>query len=105
MAFLGVKPWRGPSRFSKEGKTVGVNSHIDCRPIAAFGNSEGEAQMLQWATTGQGARFALRACHTNDNREFTYDQGTEQALGVAKTNDWAVVDMKKDRKVIYPTSK
>jgi len=89
----------------KEGKPVGINSHIGRRPIAAFGNSDGDIQMLQWASAGKGARFALLVHHTDDKREFAYDKGTEQALKDAKVNGWTIVDMKKDWKVIYPSSK
>jgi hypothetical protein len=89
----------------KAGKPVGINSHIGRRPIAAFGNSDGDIQMLQWASAGKGTRFVFLVHHTDDKREFAYDKGTEQALKDAKANGWTVVDMKKDWKVIYPSSK
>jgi len=89
----------------KAGKPVGINSHIGRQPIAAFGNSDGDIQMLQWATAGKGARFALLVHHTDDKREFAYDKGNEQALKDAKSNGWTVVDMKKDWKVIFPAKK
>jgi hypothetical protein len=88
----------------KEGKPVGINSHIGRRPIAAFGNSDGDLQMLQWATAGEGARFALLVHHTDAKREFAYDKGTENALKEAAARDWTVVDMQKDWKTIYPPS-
>ncbi|MDP2469351.1 MAG: HAD family hydrolase [Candidatus Palauibacterales bacterium] len=86
----------------KAGKPVGINSHIGRRPIAAFGNSDGDLQMLQWATAGEGARFALLVHHTDGEREFAYDTGAENALDASAQNGWTVVDMKSDWKVIYP---
>jgi hypothetical protein len=56
----------------KEGKPVGINQHIGRRPIAAFGNSDGDLQMLQWTTAGSGARFALLVHHTDAAREWAY---------------------------------
>jgi phosphoserine phosphatase len=86
----------------KAGKPVGINSHIGRRPIAAFGNSDGDQQMLEWASAGGGARFALLVHHTDAAREYAYDAGTEKALAEAKEKGWTVVDMKNDWKVIYP---
>jgi len=86
----------------KEGKPVGINSHIGRRPVAAFGNSDGDRQMLEWATAGQGLRLALLVHHTDADREYAYDKGTEKALEEAQAKGWTVVDMKKDWKVIYP---
>ena len=86
----------------KEGKPVGINSHIGRRPIAAFGNSDGDLQMLQWTSAGQGARFALLVHHTDAEREYAYDKGATKALDEAQAKGWTVVDMKHDWKVIYP---
>jgi len=91
----------------KEGKPVGINSHIGRRPIAAFGNSDGDRQMLEWATAGQGARFALLVHHTDAEREWAYDRQSsvgrlDKALDEAKARGWTVVDMKQDWRVIYP---
>jgi phosphoserine phosphatase len=86
----------------KEGKPVGINSHIGRRPIAAFGNSDGDLQMLQWATAGPGARLAVLVHHTDAEREFAYDQGATNALAQAQAKGWTVVDMKQDWKTIYP---
>jgi hypothetical protein len=86
----------------KEGKPVGINQHIGRRPIAAFGNSDGDLQMLQWATGDKGARFALLVHHTDAKREFAYDEGAEKALAEAKKRGWTVVDMKSDWNAIYP---
>jgi hypothetical protein len=86
----------------KDGKPVGIHSHIGRRPIASFGNSDGDLQMLQWATAGSGRRFALLVHHTDAEREWAYDEGAGKALGAATANGWTVVDMKRDWKVVYP---
>lgn len=89
----------------KEGKPVGINSHIGRRPIMAFGNSDGDRQMLEWTTAGEGPRFALLVHHTDTEREWSYDKGTKKALEEAKAKGWTVVDMKNDWKVIFPPVK
>jgi phosphoglycolate phosphatase-like HAD superfamily hydrolase len=89
----------------KDGKPIGINSHIGRRPIAAFGNSDGDIQMLEWATAGKGARLALLVHHTDAEREYAYDQGAVKALDEAQAKGWTVVDMKQDWKVIYPPEK
>jgi len=89
----------------KAGKPVGINSHIGRRPVAAFGNSDGDLQMLQWTTAGEGPRFALLVHHTDAKREFAYDKGAEKALDEAQEKGWTVVDMKHDWKVIYQPAK
>jgi phosphoglycolate phosphatase-like HAD superfamily hydrolase len=94
----------------KEGKPVGIHSHIGMRPIAAFGNSDGDLQMLQWATAGKGERFGLLVHHTDAEREWAYDRQSnvgrlDKALDEAVTRGWTVVDMKTDWKVIYPPKK
>jgi len=91
----------------KKGKPVGINSHIGRRPVAAFGNSDGDLQMLQWTTAGAGVRFGLIVHHTDTEREWAYDRQShigrlDKALDEAKAKDWTVVDMKHDWKVIYP---
>ena len=91
----------------KEGKPVGINSHIGRRPVAAFGNSDGDLQMLQWTTAGPGARFGLIVHHTDSEREWAYDRQShigrlDKALDEAKAKGWTIVDMKHDWKVIYP---
>jgi hypothetical protein len=94
----------------REGKPIGINSRIGRRPIAAFGNSDGDLQMLQWTTAGKGARFALFVHHTDAEREWAYDRNSsigrlDKGLDEAHANGWTVVDMKKDWKVIYPPAK
>ncbi len=92
----------------KAGKPVGINAAIGRRPIAAFGNSDGDLQMLQWTTLGgTSPRFGLIVHHTDAEREYAYDRQTEfgrldEALDIAPINGWTVVDMKADWKEIFP---
>jgi len=91
----------------KAGKPVGIQQHIGRRPIAAFGNSDGDLQMLQWTTAGSGARFALLIHHTDAAREWAYDRSSsigklDLALDAAHAAGWTVVDIKNDWKTIYP---
>ena len=88
------------------GKPVGINEYIGRRPIAAFGNSDGDLEMLQWATMSGGRRFGLIVHHTDGTREYAYDRDTsfgrlDKALDAAALNQWTVVDMKKDWKRIF----
>jgi len=91
----------------KTGKPVGINQHIGRRPIAAFGNSDGDLEMLQWTTmSGSGARFGLIVHHTDAEREYAYDRQShvgklDKALDAAAINKWTVVDMKKDWKRVF----
>ncbi|MGB5038833.1 MAG: HAD family hydrolase, partial [Blastocatellia bacterium] len=91
----------------KDGKPVGINAHIGRRPIAAFGNSDGDLQMLQWTAAGAGASFCLYVHHTDEAREWAYDRQShigrlDAGLDEAKARGWTVVDMKADWKTIYP---
>ena len=91
----------------KAGKPVAINHHIGRRPIASFGNSDGDLQMLQWTSAGDGPRFCLLVHHTDEDREWAYDRDShvgrlDQALAEAESYGWTVVDMKSDWKVIYP---
>ena len=91
----------------KAGKPVAINRFIGRRPIAAFGNSDGDLQMLQWTTAGSGARFGLYVHHTDAEREFAYDRDSavgrlDKGLAEAAEKGWTVVDMLRDWKVIYP---
>ena len=87
-------------------KPVAIQSHIGRRPIAAFGNSDGDLQMLQWTGAGTGVRFCLFVRHTDGEREWKYDVSPlgrfEKGLAEANAKGWTVVDMKQDWKVIYP---
>jgi hypothetical protein len=89
------------------GKPIGINEHIGRRPIAAFGNSDGDLEMLQWATMSGGVRFGLIVHHTDAEREYAYDRDTpfgrlDKGLDAAAANRWTVVDMKTDWKTIFP---
>ena len=89
------------------GKPVGIHQVIGRRPVAAFGNSDGDFQMLEWTTSGPGARFGLIVHHTDAEREFAYDRASHlgrlaRGLDEAAARRWIVVDMKRDWKVIYP---
>ncbi|MFC5577798.1 HAD family hydrolase [Lysobacter niabensis] len=89
------------------GKPVGIQTHIGRRPIAAFGNSDGDLQMLEWTTAGDGPRFALLVHHTDADREWAYDRDShfgrlDKALIEAQAKHWVVVDMKRDWKTIHP---
>lgn len=91
-----------------EGKAVAIDRNIGRRPIAAFGNSDGDLQMLQWTAAGPGPRFCLFVHHTDAVREYAYDRNSplgtlDQGLDEAARRGWTVVDMKKDWNTIYPT--
>lgn len=88
------------------GKPVGINEHIGRRPIAAFGNSDGDLEMLQWATKSSGRRLGLIVHHTDNEREYAYDRQSQagrldRALDAAAVNGWTVVDMKNDWKRVF----
>jgi hypothetical protein len=92
----------------RAGKPVGINSHIGRRPIAAFGNSDGDREMLEWTQAGVGARLMMLVHHDDAVREWAY--GAESHIGtfsdalmaVAKKSGWTVISMKNDWKVIFP---
>ena len=91
----------------KEGKPVAINKFIGRRPTAAFGNSDGDLQMLQWTAAGMGPRFCLLVHHTDAEREWAYDRQShvgrlDVAQQEAEEHQWTVVDMKRDWKVIFP---
>jgi hypothetical protein len=90
----------------KEGKPVAIHYHIGRRPIAAFGNSDGDLQMLQYTAAGNGPRFCLFVRHTDAEREWAYDRQSsigrlDKGLDEAKAKGWTVVDMKNDWRTIY----
>lgn len=94
----------------RDGKPKGIQRFIGRRPILAFGNSDGDLQMLQWTAAGDGARFVGLVHHTDAQREWAYDRkskiGTlDKARDEADARNWTVVDMQKDWKVIYPFEK
>ena len=92
----------------KEGKPVGIHQHIGKRPVLAFGNSDGDYQMLQWTTTAKDyPRLGLILHHTDSEREWAYDRDShigklDKGLNEATKNGWLLVDMKKDWNKVFP---
>lgn len=91
----------------KAGKPVAINHHIGRRPIAAFGNSDGDLQMLQWTCAGDGARLCVYVHHTDAEREWAYDRDShigklDVGLDQALQDGWTVVDMASDWKYVFP---
>jgi hypothetical protein len=89
------------------GKPVGINHFIGRRPVLAFGNSDGDQQMLEWTAAGSGARYMGLVHHTDAAREYAYDRNShfgrlDKAWDEAVRRKWTIVDMKNDWKVIYP---
>jgi phosphoglycolate phosphatase-like HAD superfamily hydrolase len=92
------------------GKPVGIERFIGRQPIFAFGNSDGDQQMLEWVASGNGLRFAGLVHHTDAVREFAYDRHSlvgklDKALDEATDKGWTVVDMKNDWNQIFPPEK
>lgn len=90
----------------KEGKPIAIDRFIGRRPAAAFGNSDGDLQMLQWTAAGEGSRFCMIVHHTDAKREWAYDRNShvgrlDKALGEASQRGWSVVDMQRDWKSVY----
>jgi phosphoglycolate phosphatase-like HAD superfamily hydrolase len=93
----------------KAGKPVGIGKFIGRRPILAFGNSDGDLEMLQWTAAGHGARFIGLLHHTDAEREYAYDRTShvgrlDKALDEAHAKGWTVVSMKNDWKRIFPAA-
>ena len=91
----------------KAGKPIGIQTHIGRRPLMAFGNSDGDFQMLEWTTRGPGARFGLIVRHDDAGREWAYDRQSsvgrlERALDEAPARGWTVVSMKDDWRGVFP---
>jgi phosphoglycolate phosphatase-like HAD superfamily hydrolase len=94
----------------KAGKPVGIHQHIGRRPIFAAGNSDGDFQMLEWTTSGKGARFGLLVHHDDSAREWAYDRESHigklaRGLDEAAARGWTVVSMKADWRVVFSTEK
>jgi len=88
------------------GKPVGISEFIGRRPILAFGNSDGDLQMLEWTAAGPGARLMLLVHHTDSEREYAYDRKSsvgklDKALDEATAKGWTVVSMKDDWKKVF----
>jgi hypothetical protein len=91
----------------KAGKPVGINKFIGLRPIFAFGNSDGDQQMLEWTAAGSGARFVGLVHHTDAKREYAYDRQSpigrlDKVLDEANAKGWTIVSMKDDWKTVFP---
>ncbi|HEX7050466.1 MAG TPA: HAD family hydrolase [Longimicrobiales bacterium] len=91
----------------KEGKPVGIHKFIGRRPVAAFGNSDGDRQMLEYTAVGEGAHLMLLVHHDDCEREYCYDRESrvgrlDAALDEARRRGWTVVSMKRDWRYIYP---
>jgi hypothetical protein len=91
----------------RDGKAIGIQTLIGRRPLAAFGNSDGDLQMLQWTAAGSGPRLCLLVHHTDAAREWAYDRASsigklDKALDEANSKGWTVVSMKDDWKTIFP---
>jgi len=89
------------------GKPIAINKFIGRRPLLAFGNSDGDHQMLQWTAAGSGPRFMGLVHHTDAEREWAYDRTShigrlDKALDEAQAKGWTVVDMKQDWKTVFP---
>src|SRR5688572_694829 len=87
-----------------------VGDHPGSGAVFAFGNSDGDQQMLEWTAAGDGARFMGLVHHTDAEREWAYDRNShvgklDKALDEANTRGWTVVDMKNDWKVVFPPEK
>lgn len=90
----------------KDGKPIAIDRFIGRRPVAAFGNSDGDLQMLQWTAAGEGPRFCMIVHHTDATREWAYDRDShvgqlDMALDEAKRRGWSVANMRGDWKRIY----
>lgn len=91
-------------------KPISIAQVIGQRPIAAFGNSDGDREMLEWTMAGSGLRLAGLIHHTDAKREWAYDKNShigqlDKALTQAQKNNWLVVDMKNDWNTVFRTQK
>jgi hypothetical protein len=92
-----------------EGKPVGIHKFIGRRPIAAFGNSDGDFQMIEWTTSGPGPRLGVYLHHDDAGREFAYDRQSHfgklaRGLDEAPARGWTVISMKDDWRTVFPMS-
>ena len=90
----------------KEGKPVAINTFIGRRPIMAVGNSDGDLQMLQWTTAGDGRRLGVIVRHDDAEREYAYDRDThvgrlDQALDLAPSAGWLLISMQQDWELVF----
>jgi hypothetical protein len=94
----------------KAGKPVGIQQHIGRRPVMAFGNSDGDFQMLEWTTAGDGPRFGLLVHHDDAGREFAYDRDSpvgrlDRGLEEGPKRGWTMLSMKRDWAAIHPSTR
>ena len=94
----------------KAGKPVAIQQHIGRRPIAAFGNSDGDFEMLEWTTSGPGPRLGVIVHHNDAEREYAYDRKShvgklDKGLDAAPVRGWTVVSMKGDWTAVFPDLK
>ncbi len=92
----------------KEGKPVAINTHVGRRPIAAFGNSDGDFAMLEWVTSGPGARFGLLVHHDDAERDYAYDREAGLArlargLDEGPRRGWTIASVKTDWELVFST--
>lgn len=93
-----------------EGKVISIEKIIGKKPVMVVGNSDGDLEMMQYAFSGKGSRFIMYLNHTDEDREFLYDKDTKYGVlkkGIieAEKNNWTVIDMKNDWKIVYPFQK
>jgi hypothetical protein len=97
----------------RAGKPIGINLFIGKRPYAAFGNSDGDREMLEWTGAGQGSRLKMLVLHDDAEREYAYGPAgglpetkvgrfSEALFAEAQNKGWVVISMKKDWKVVFP---
>jgi hypothetical protein len=119
--YQGEKPvlMREPKVFfidDKVGKPVGINLFIGKRPYAAFGNSDGDREMLEWTGAGAGARLKMLVLHDDEKREYAYGPAgglpdtkvgtfSQKLMDEAKSKGWTVISMKNDWKTIFPVER
>jgi hypothetical protein len=94
----------------KAGKPVAIHKFIGRRPIMAFGNSDGDFEMIEWTTTAKGPRFGLIVHHNDADREYAYDRKAglgrlDKGLDEAPKRGWVIAAMKLDWKTIFPSKK
>jgi phosphoserine phosphatase len=94
----------------KAGKPVGIGQFIGRRPVMAFGNSDGDFEMLEWTTSAKGPRFGLIVRHTDPDREYAYDREShfgklDKALDEATKRGWFIADMRRDWNTVFAFAK
>ena len=93
----------------KSGMPIAIDTRIGKRPVIAVGNSDGDFEMLEWTTAGEGARLGLIVHHTDSEREFAYDREShvgrlDRGLDESDERGWLVIDMARDWKSVWPSN-